>query len=70
METVLLSIVGFALVLLALGIGVLFGRRPLRGSCGGVGGHCACGATSTDDCHQGSSAVHFEAARGAPWETR
>jgi len=70
METVLLSMVGFALVLLALGIGVLFGRRPLRGSCGGVGGQCACGATSADDCRQDSSAVHFEAAQGAPWETR
>jgi hypothetical protein len=70
METVLLSIVGFALVLLAMGIGVLFGRRPLRGSCGGVGGQCDCGATSTDDCRQESSSANFEAALGEPRETR
>jgi len=35
METVLLSMVGFAVVLLALGVRVVFGRRPSRGSGGG-----------------------------------
>jgi len=69
METVLFSMVGFALVLLALGIGVLFGRRPLRGSCGGIGGQCDCGATSADDCRQEPTAVRLEASRGTPWET-
>ena len=61
METVLLSMVGFAVVLLALGIGVVFGRRPLRGSCGSVGGQCDCGAADGDECRQEPSA-----ARGAP----
>jgi hypothetical protein len=61
METVLLSMVGFAVVLLALGIGVVFGRRPLRGSCGAVGGQCDCGGGGDDECRQEPSA-----ARGAP----
>ena len=67
METVLLSMVGFALVLLALGIGVMFGQRPLRGSCGGIGGQCACGATSADECNQ-SPPPHLDAVLGSPRE--
>jgi hypothetical protein len=67
METVLLSMVGFALVLLALGIGVMFGRRPLRGSCGGIGGQCACGATSADECNE-SPAGHLDSVLGSPRE--
>ena len=69
METVLLSMVGFALALMALGIGVLFGRRPLRGSCGGIGGRCACDAAEADDCLGEPSAVRLEAARGPSRET-
>ncbi len=53
--------VGFAVVLLAMGIRVVFGRRPLRGSCGGVAGQCDCGDAGVDECHHQSSA-----ARGAP----
>ena len=69
METVLLSMVGFALVMLAMGIGVMLGRRPLRGSCGGIGGQCACGATSADECND-PSAVHLNVALGSPREAR
>jgi hypothetical protein len=37
------SVVAFALVMLALGIGVLAGRRPLAGSCGRATGEgCTC----------------------------
>jgi len=32
----------FAVAMLALGFGLLAGRRPLRGSCGGAGGGCLC----------------------------
>lgn len=41
--TVAASVVAFALAMLALGLGVLAGRRPLTGSCGGgaaEGCHC------------------------------
>lgn len=31
-----------ALMMLGMGIGVLFSDKELKGSCGGVGGSCAC----------------------------
>ena len=42
MEIFALSFVAFALAALGLGLGVLLGRRPIEGSCGGVatGGGC------------------------------
>lgn len=40
--TVVLSFVIVALVIVAMGIGVLAGRAPIKGSCGGLnGGGCA-----------------------------
>lgn len=47
MLTLLFTFVIFALSLVGLGLGVLAGRRPLTGSCGGLGcSHCgACHAT-------------------------
>lgn len=53
METFLLT---FALVLLSLGglaVGVMFGRAPLKGSCGGVA--CAKGI-SCGACKRGDTA--------------
>ncbi len=35
------SLVVFGGALLAMSVGVLFGREPIRGSCGGVAGRCA-----------------------------
>lgn len=44
METIILAIVLFALAGCGLGIGVMFGREPVKGSCGGLNcGECACG---------------------------
>lgn len=44
METVGLAIVFVALAMLGLGLGVLFGGRPVQGSCGGIAGACGwCG---------------------------
>jgi len=37
MEIFVLSFFAFALAGLGMALGVLFGRRPLAGSCGGLG---------------------------------
>ncbi len=41
MTVVVLSLFVFGLALLAMSVGVLVGREPIRGSCGGVMGRCA-----------------------------
>lgn len=43
MTTVLLLTLGItAIVMSGMAVGVVFGRKELKGSCGGVGGDCAC----------------------------
>ena len=41
MATFVISLLVLGVALLAMSIGVLFGREPIRGSCGGVMGRCA-----------------------------
>lgn len=36
MTTVLLTFIVFVLAMVGLGLGVLFGRAPVKGSCGGL----------------------------------
>jgi len=36
MTTIILSLIIFALVVAGMAIGVLFGRKPIKGSCGGM----------------------------------
>ena len=51
MEIFLASLIAFLAIALAMGVGVIFRGRSLRGSCGGVGsGQCACGATVGEEC--------------------
>ncbi len=41
LTTILLSFLVIVLAILAMGIGVMAGREPIRGSCGGLnGGPC------------------------------
>ncbi len=40
MTAFLISVVVIGVALLAMSVGVLFGREPIRGSCGGVMGRC------------------------------
>ncbi|MDO9600399.1 MAG: (Na+)-NQR maturation NqrM [Azoarcus sp.] len=37
MSTFLLALIVFAVVIAAMAIGVIFGRKPIAGSCGGLG---------------------------------
>ncbi len=41
MTVLAISVLVFVVALLAMSVGVLFGREPIRGSCGGVVGRCA-----------------------------
>lgn len=38
LTTLLLSFVVFAAVFVAMGVGVMAGRKPIKGSCGGLNG--------------------------------
>ena len=40
----LLSFVIFGLVVVGLGLGVMFGRQPIQGTCGGLNNPAGCGA--------------------------
>lgn len=43
MELILVTFAVFVLVFAIMAIGVIFGRSPIRGSCGGLnGGDCGC----------------------------
>jgi len=43
MQTVIAAVLLCAFAMLALGAGLLWGRQPLKGSCGGAGCGGACG---------------------------
>jgi len=47
--TLLLSFLVMLLAVLGMCLGVLLGRRPIQGSCGGVGGRCG---TCSNACHK------------------
>ena len=51
METIFLSLIIILLAIAGLGIGVLAGREPLKGSCGGLA------------CHKGLSCANCAAKR-------
>ena len=50
METFLGTPVLFAVVMLAMAVGVVFSGRRLRGSCGGTGEGCDCDAAARAEC--------------------
>ena len=50
MEAFLATLIVFALAMGAMGVGVMFSGRRLRGSCGGVGEACSCDAAGRAAC--------------------
>ena len=37
MTTLILTILGMAVIMIGMAIGVMMGRKPISGSCGGIG---------------------------------
>jgi len=51
MSTFAFTLLAFAIVMIVMSIGVLLGRPPLKGSCGGKSGpECACNAFERAKC--------------------
>jgi len=50
MQTLIATLAIFTLVALAMGVGVIFGGRELRGSCGGSGEDCRCSRAEQREC--------------------
>ena len=50
MQTALLTALVFGGAMLAMAVGVIFSRRPLKGSCGGTGEACRCSRTQRMRC--------------------
>ena len=49
--TVLISVAVMGLVMTVMAVGVILGRSPLKGSCGGKGGpECVCDAYEQEKC--------------------
>ena len=51
-ESLVATLVVFGVVVLAMAIGPLFGRAPLRGSCGGPGAACPCSDAERRRCER------------------
>jgi hypothetical protein len=62
MQIVLLTFGIIAALMGGMAVGVIFSNKPLKGSCGGVGGSCACEEAGTP------GACKVEAAEPGPSE--
>ena len=50
MDTLIGTLIVFALAVAAMSVGVAFTGRALKGSCGGTGGKCPCTETEKRAC--------------------
>ena len=50
MQTFIATLILFCLLAAAMGVGVIFSNRALRGSCGGTGKDCSCSAKKQKHC--------------------
>ena len=52
MTLVLVTAGAFGVLMGMMGIGVMLGRKPLQGSCGGQDSDCSCTASEKEACGQ------------------
>jgi hypothetical protein len=50
MQTLIATILIFAVAMTAMAVGVIVSDRRLRGSCGATGLDCTCDAAAREDC--------------------
>lgn len=62
METLLFSLGAFSVVILIMSVGVLFKRKPIAGSCGGIANLMG----SCDICEKKSECIDKKASDCAP----
>ena len=64
MTTIIAATVGFTLITLIMAVGVIMGRSPLKGSCGGKGGpECVCDAFEQQKCEARKRMLEARAAK-------
>ena len=69
MEVFLLTLGIVAALMGGMAVGVIFSNKPLRGSCGGVGGSCACEEAGTPNaCKVEPGKTELQANFKAPGE--
>lgn len=59
---IIVTIAVFGTMMFIMALGVMFTGRPLKGSCGGVGGNCPCDEAGTP----GACKVDLETTNQAP----
>lgn len=62
MMVFVIAFIVMLLVIAAMAVGAMAGRKPIGGSCGGmsavgVGGSCACGRSSEEACSAGQGSA-------------
>lgn len=50
MQTILVTVILFGLIMAAMSVGVIFSNKVLRGSCGGTGEGCTCSEEKRRAC--------------------
>ena len=64
MTTIVATVIGFITITTIMAVGVLLGKSPLKGSCGGKGGpECVCDAFEQQKCKARQRMLEARAAK-------
>lgn len=64
MKMIIVAFAVLLLMMIAMAVGVIMGRRPIGGSCGGIGAaggdkSCTCGRSGPGTCGSTASAANY-----------